>query len=164
MIRQLDENDIGDILAIINDGAQAYRGVIPDDCWTQPYMTGAALRHEVDNGVKFRGWQAGDELAGVMGIQDVLDVTLIRHAYVRTAQRRGGIGAALLAHLRWLTDRPILIGTWTAASWAIRFYEKYGFALVGEDEKRRLLAKYWSVPPRQVEASVVLAESRNPPG
>lgn len=159
MIRQCDENDIGDILAIINDGAQAYRGVIPDDCWTQPYMAVSALRHEVDSGVKFLGWQAGDELVGVMGIQDVRDATLIRHAYVRTAQRRGGIGAALLAHLRGLTGRPILIGTWTAASWAIRFYEKNGFVLVGEDEKKRLLGKYWTIPARQVEASVVLAEN-----
>ena len=159
MIRQCDENDIGDILAIFNDGAQAYRGVIPDDCWTQPYMAVSALRHEVDSGVKFWGWQAGDELVGVMGIQDVRDATLIRHAYVRTAQRCDGIGAALLAHLRGLTGRPILIGTWTAASWAIRFYEKNGFVLVGEDEKKRLLGKYWTIPARQVEASVVLAEN-----
>ena len=159
MIHQCDENDIGDILAIFNDGAQAYRGVIPDDCWTQPYMAASALRHEVDSGVKFWGWQAGDELVGVMGIQDVRDATLIRHAYVRTAQRCDGIGAALLAHLRGLTGRPILIGTWTAASWAIRFYEKNGFVLVGEDEKKRLLGKYWTIPARQVEASVVLAEN-----
>ena len=159
MIRQCDENDIGDILAIFNDGAQAYRGVIPDDCWTQPYMAASALRHEVDSGVKFWGWQAGDELVGMMGIQDVRDATLIRHAYVRTAQRCDGIGAALLAHLRGLTGRPILIGTWTAASWAIRFYEKNGFVLVGEDEKKRLLGKYWTIPARQVEASVVLAEN-----
>ena len=159
MIHQCDENDIGDILAIINDGAQAYCGVIPDDCWTQPYMAVSALRHEVDSGVKFWGWQAGDELVGVMGIQDVRDATLIRHAYVRTAQRCDGIGAALLAHLRGLTGRPILIGTWTAASWAIRFYEKNGFVLVGEDEKKRLLGKYWTIPARQVEASVVLAEN-----
>ena len=109
--------------------------------------------------MKFWGWQAGDELVGVMGIQDVRDATLIRHACVRTAQRRGGIGAALLAHLRGLTGRPILIGTWTAASWAIRFYEKNGFVLVGEDEKKRLLGKYWTIPARQVEACVVLAEN-----
>ncbi|CAN0483181.1 unnamed protein product, partial [Phaeothamnion confervicola] len=109
------------------------------------------------------GSEDSGELVGVMGIQDVADVSLIRHAYVRTAQRRGGIGAALLAHLRGLSGRPILIGTWKAATWAIRFYEKNGFALVNEDEKNRLLKKYWSIPTRQVETSVVLAETRNLP-
>ena len=142
MIHQCDENDIGDIPAIINDGAQAYRGVIPDDCWTQPYMAVSALRHEVDSGVKFWGWQAGDELVGVMGIQDVREVTLIRHAYVRTAHRNLGIGAALLSHLRTLTAKPILIGTWATATWAIGFYEKHGFELVGDEAKSRLLRQY----------------------
>ncbi len=158
MIRPTTDADFDAILAIVNDAAQAYRGVIPDDCWHQPYMSAAALRREIDAGVRFHGWDENGVLLGVMGIQDVRDVTLIRHAYVRTSDRNRGIGAALLAHLRELADKPLLIGTWQAASWAIRFYEKHGFRLVGEDEKNRLLNKYWNIPARQVETSVVLAQ------
>lgn len=158
MIRPATSADFDAILAIINDGAQAYRGVIPDDCWHQPYMGEQALRREIAAGVRFYGWEENGALLGVMGIQDVLDVTLIRHAYVCTAHRNRGIGAALLAHLRDLAGQPLLVGTWKAASWAIRFYEKHGFRLVGEDEKDRLLKRYWNIPPRQVETSVVLAQ------
>lgn len=158
MIRPATDADFDAILAIINDGAQAYRGVIPDDCWHEPYMSAVALRREIAAGVRFYGWEENGRLIGVMGIQDVLDVTLIRHAYVRTAQRNRGIGAALLAHLRELAGKPLLIGTWKAASWAIRFYENHGFRLVGGDEKERLLKKYWNIPARQVETSVVLAQ------
>lgn len=160
MIRPCTEADFDAIHAIINDAAQAYRGVIPSDCWHEPYMTREALASEVGRGVRFSGWEQDGALIGVMGIQDVKDVTLIRHAYVRTAQRGGGIGGKLLAHLRSLTQRPLLIGTWAAAHWAIAFYEKHGFHVVDDEQKSALLMKYWSIPDRQVETSVVLAESR----
>jgi N-acetylglutamate synthase-like GNAT family acetyltransferase len=118
------------------------------------------LRHEIDNGVRFWGWEEDGQVVGVMGIQDVQDVTLIRHAYVRTAKRKLGIGGMLLCELRKLTARPVLMGTWAAATWAIRFYEKHGFRLVTSEEKNRLLKKYWSIPERQVETSVVLGDER----
>jgi GNAT superfamily N-acetyltransferase len=121
-------------------------------------MTREELRHEIDEGVIFWGDEEDGKLKGVMGIQDVQDVTLIRHAYVRTAERNKGIGSKLLSHLRRITARPILIGTWADAVWAIRFYEKHGFRLVSTEEKNRLLRKYWRIPERQVETSVVLAE------
>lgn len=159
MIRRCDERDFESILAIINDGAEAYRGVIPADRWTEPYMSREHLRHELERGVMFWGYEEAGELAGVMGIQDVQDVTLIRHAYVRTSSQKRGVGALLLSHLRELTDRPVLIGTWADAVWAIRFYERHGFHVVGADEKSRLLRQYWTIPDRQIETSVVLAES-----
>ena len=159
MIRLCADADFPAILEIINDGAQAYRGAIPADCWKEPYMPEPSLRHELADGVVFWGFEENGELVGVMGIQDVADVTLIRHAYVRTARRRRGIGAALLSHLRALAGKPILIGTWKAATWAIRFYQQHGFRVVAEEEKNRLLKKYWSIPQRQSETSVVLAEN-----
>ena len=159
MIRPCEADDLETIYEIVNDAAQVYKGVIPADRWHEPYMPREELEHEIDDGVRFWGYEENGELVGVMGIQDVQDVTLIRHAYVRTARRGQGIGGRLLAHLRTLTDRPILIGTWAAAIWAIRFYEKHGFRLVTEEEKNRLLKKYWSIPERQVETSVVLAET-----
>ncbi|HEV8212038.1 MAG TPA: GNAT family N-acetyltransferase [Vicinamibacterales bacterium] len=162
MIRECAASDFEQIFQIINDGAQAYKGVIPADRWTEPYMSREKLRHEIEDGVTFWGDEAGGELAGVMGLQDVKDVTLIRHAYVRTASRNQGIGGKLLTHLRTITSRPVLIGTWAAAVWAISFYEKHGFRVVGPDEKNRLLRKYWSIPDRQVETSVVLADSQWP--
>jgi len=158
MIRPCNDADFDAILAIINDAAQAYCGVIPADRWHEPYMSDDELRREIQSGVRFWGWEEGGRLVGVMGIQDVQDVTLIRHAYVRTSSRNGGIGGKLLAELRKLTTRPVLIGTWAAATWAVRFYEKHGFRLVTPEEKNRLLKKYWSIPARQVETSVVLAE------
>ncbi len=160
MIRACNDADFDAIFAIINDAAQAYCGVIPADRWHDPYMPKEHLRHEIDSGVQFWGWEEGGELVGVMGIQDVQDVTLIRHAYVRTANRGQGIGGKLLGELRKLTTRPVLIGTWAAATWAIRFYEKHGFRLVTPEEKDRLLKKYWSIPERQIETSVVLAEEK----
>ena len=159
MIRSCIDADCEAIYEIINDAAQAYCGVIPADRWHEPYMCMEELRHEIDGGVRFWGWEEDGRLLGVMGIQDVQDVTLIRHAYVRTANRNGGIGGKLLSGLRKLTTRPILIGTWAAATWAIRFYEKYGFRLVTPEEKDRLLKKFWSIPERQIETSVVLAEA-----
>jgi GNAT superfamily N-acetyltransferase len=160
MIRRCDGDDIQVIDEIINDAARAYQGAIPDDRWKAPYMTIDELQHEISEGVVFWGYEEDGELAGVMGIQDVKDVTLIRHAYVRTARRRDGIGGKLLSFLRTLTQRPVLIGTWRNATWAVRFYEKHGFRLVSEDEKNRLLGIYWSIPERQVETSVVLADKR----
>jgi len=159
MIRQCDERDFELIWTIINDGARAYRGVIPEDRWTEPYMSKEKLQHEIDEGVVFWGYEESGTLLGVMGIQQVQDVTLIRHAYVRTGSQKRGIGAQLLAHLREMARGPVLIGTWADAVWAIRFYERHGFQMVGSEEKNRLLKTYWSIPERQVETSVVLADS-----
>ena len=158
MIRQCDERDFEAIWTIVNDGAEAYRGIIPADRWTEPYMSREKLRHEIDDGVVFWGFEDSRTLAGVMGIQPVQDVTLIRHAYVRTGSQKRGVGGHLLSHLRALTTTPVLIGTWVAAAWAIRFYEKHGFHIVSPEEKHRLLKKYWNIPERQIETSVVLAD------
>jgi N-acetylglutamate synthase-like GNAT family acetyltransferase len=158
MIRQCNDEDLGSIFSIINDAATAYKGIIPADRWKEPYMSLDELRHEIDDGVVFWGIEEDGELAGVMGIQHVRDVTLIRHAYIRTEKRNRGLGSELLAFLRTLTISPILIGTWADAVWAVRFYEKHGFRLVSHEEKTRLLKKYWSIPDRQVETSVVLVE------
>lgn len=160
MIRPCADSDFQTIEAIINEAAQAYRGVIPPDCWHEPYMTGAALRREIEAGVKFFGWDESGTLVGVMGIQDVRDVTLIRHAYTRTAHQGRGIGSALLRFLAPRATRPLLVGTWAAADWAIRFYERHGFRLVPLAEKDRLLDAYWSIPARQRDTSVVLSVAR----
>ena len=160
MIRKCNDGDFNKILSIINDAAVAYKGVIPEDRWHEPYMSEESLRHEIKDGVIFWGYTDGNELVGVMGIQDVHDVTLIRHAYVRTAMRNKGIGGRLLSHLIKLATNPILIGTWADAIWAIHFYEKHGFRRVTKEEKNRLLKKYWSIPERQVETSVVLADHK----
>jgi len=158
MIRKCDDSDFEKIYEIINEAAGAYKGIIPTDRWKEPYMPKDELRHEIDAHVQFWGYEEGGELLGVMGIQDVLDVTLIRHAYVRTAHQKKGIGGKLLSRLRTLTSRPLLLGTWADATWAIRFYEKHGFRLLTPKEKDRLLKKYWSIPDRQIETSVVLVE------
>lgn len=160
MIRICAENDFETIYDIINDSAIAYKGVIPPDRWHQPYMTREELQREISSGVRFWGFEKSGELSGIMGIQDVQDVTLFRHAYVRTAARNQGIGTALLLYLQKQARRPVLIGTWAAAEWAIRFYKKHGFQQVTEDEKNRLLPKYWSIPERQTETSVVLADRK----
>lgn len=159
MIRQCEQRDFETIYEIINDGAQAYKGVIPEDCWSEPYMSLDELQHEIDAGVVFSGYEESGTLLGVMGVQPVKDVTLIRHAYVRLAGQRQGIGQKLLLHLRASASSPVLIGTWADASWAIRFYEKNGFRLVGQEEKDRLLPKYWQISRRQQETSVVLADA-----
>ena len=159
MIRRCDDRDFEVIWAIINDGAQKYKGIIPADRWTEPYMAREKLRHEMDDGVVFWGYEDGGALAGVMGLQQVQDVTLIRHAYVRGGSQKRGVGGHLLAHLRGMASRPVLIGTWADAVWAIRFYEKNGFQMVGTREKDRLLKKYWTIPERQIETSVVLADA-----
>jgi GNAT superfamily N-acetyltransferase len=159
MIRRCGDEDFESIYAIINDGAQAYRGTIPEDRWTEPYMSREKLQHEIDDGVAFWGYQDDATLAGVMGIQPVQDVILIRHAYVRTGNQKRGIGSQLLSHLRQLTEAPVLIGTWADAVWAIRFYERHGFRQVSPEDKDRLLKQYWKIPARQVETSVVLADA-----
>lgn len=159
MIRCGDEGDFESIWSIINDGARAYKGVIPTDCLREPYMSREELRLEIEEGVEFWGWEAEGRLEGVMGLQQLADVTLIRHAYVRGVCQKRGIGGRLLEYLRERARGPVLIGTWADAWWAIRFYEKHGFRKVTPEEKDRLLARYWKVSERQVQTSVVLADS-----
>jgi GNAT superfamily N-acetyltransferase len=157
MISKLEPTEFNSILHVVNDAAEAYRGVIPRDRWKEPYMSAEELRGEIESGVEFYGWVEGDVLVAVMGIQLVNDVTLIRHAYVLTHRQRRGIGEKLFNHLLSLArTSEVLVGTWEAASWAIRFYEKHGFKLVSKEEKDRLLRRYWNIPERQVETSVVL--------
>jgi GNAT superfamily N-acetyltransferase len=157
MISRLGPADFNAILNVVNDAAEVYRGVIPEDRWKEPYMPAEELSEEIENGVEFHGWKEDGVLVGVMGIQPVNDVTLIRHAYVLTSRQRRGIGEKLLMHLLSMArTSEVLVGTWEAASWAVRFYEKHGFRLVSKEEKNRLLRKYWNIPERQVETSVVL--------
>ncbi len=160
MIRTAFDDDFEAIFAVINDAAIAYKGVIPADRWHEPYMTREELNAQMAEGVVFSCYIDNDEVIGVMGIQDKTDVTLIRHAYVRTTQRSKGIGTLLLRELIRDSPKPILIGTWKAAAWAISFYERNGFCLVDEEEKNRLLKKYWAIPDRQIETSVVLADEK----
>jgi N-acetylglutamate synthase-like GNAT family acetyltransferase len=160
MIRKGADEDFEEILNIINDAAIAYKGVIPPDRWHEPYITKEELQGQIEDGVRFSCYVDNNEIVGVMGIQDKAEVKLIRHAYVRTKQRNKGIGALLLQELIKDSKKPILIGTWKAAAWAIRFYEKHGFRVVREEEKNRLLKKYWAIPDRQVETSVVLVDGK----
>jgi N-acetylglutamate synthase-like GNAT family acetyltransferase len=155
-IRAYRDSDFDTTYEIINAGAEAYRGVIPADRWHEPYMSKEQLESEMRAGVAFSCYEDDGVVVGVMGIQQVKDVTLIRHAYVRPSRHRGGIGSALLAHLVAGTSRPILIGTWAEATWAIAFYQRHGFTLVPREQTPALLRKYWSIPDRQIETSVVL--------
>ena len=159
-IRKAVEGDRVAMLAIVNAAAQAYKGVIPADRWHDPYMPAEELAGEIDDGVRFWVAENRGELLGIMGIQDKGDVALVRHAYVAPSAQRQGIGKALLRHVQGLTATPVLIGTWAAASWAIDFYRRNGFSVVSAAEKDRLLRKYWSIPARQVETSVVLADGK----
>jgi len=157
MISRLQSTEFNSILQVVNDAAEAYRGVIPEDQWREPYMSTEELREAIESGIDFYGWVEDDVLVAVMGIQPVNDVTLIRHAYVLTNRQRRGIGKKLLRHLlNMAKTSEVLVGTWEAAYWAIRFYEKHGFKLVSRDETDRLLRKYWDITERQVETSVVL--------
>jgi len=156
MIRPCTDADVADVCAIINEAATAYKGVIPADRWHEPYMPLKELEDEIAVGVRFWGYEDGGQLIGVMGLQPVKDANLIRHAYVKTEMRNRGIGGKLLAHLLDRIDGKILVGTWKAAGWAVRFYKKHGFELVSEEEKNRLLKTYWNIPGRQIETSVVL--------
>lgn len=157
MIRCCDARDFEIIWSIINDGARAYKGIIPTDCLKDPYMAKRELEHEINDGVVFWGYEESGELIGVMGIQEVGEVTLIRHAYVRASAQGRGIGGKLLSHLRELANEPLLIGTWADAKWAIDFYEKHGFTLLSSQNKDHLIFKYWKISQRQAETSVVLA-------
>ena len=156
MIRHCTDADLATIDGIINDAAEAYRGVIPTDCWHEPYMLRSDLVAEIAAGVAFSGWEEEDTLLGVMGLQKVRDATLIRHAYVRPAHQGRGIGGVLLTTLAGRATGPLLVGTWAMAEWAIRFYARHGFRQVPAAEKERLLKTYWRVPLHQQESSVVL--------
>ena len=155
-IRRCSDDERAAILAIVNAAAVAYRGVIPADRWHEPYMPAGELDSEIAAGVEFWGYDAAGDLAGIMGVQPVKDVHLIRHAYVSPERQRGGIGGALLEHLLATTDGPILVGTWAAAGWAIDFYRRHGFEQVSPQRKDELLRVYWDIPERQVETSDVL--------
>jgi GNAT superfamily N-acetyltransferase len=157
-IRPCRVDELGAILAIVNAAAEAYRGVIPADRWHEPYMDEAELEDEIARGIAFWGYEADGGLLGVMGIQPVDDVDLIRHAYVLPGDQRRGVGGALLRHLRGRSPRRMLVGTWAAAEWAIRFYERNCFELVSPERRTELLERYWSIPARQIETSVVLAD------
>jgi N-acetylglutamate synthase-like GNAT family acetyltransferase len=159
-IRRAGPADAAAIDAIINAAAQAYRGVIPADRWREPYMAREELEHEIGAGVVFWLAEGAAAVLGVMGIQDRGDVSLIRHAYVAPQAQRQGVGRALLLHLEGLADKPVLIGTWAAATWAIDFYVRNGFTVVSRADKERLLRRYWTIPERQIETSVVLADRR----
>lgn len=160
LIRLSVDEDFAAILAIINDAAHAYRGVIPADRWHEPYMPADELAKEIADGVVFWVAEQGGLLSAVMGMQDKGDVALVRHAYVASTTQRTGVGTTLLRHVESLTDKPILIGTWAAASWALDFYRRNGFTLLPTSDGARLLQKYWSIPARQLETSVVLANGR----
>lgn len=160
MIEKYRPTDFTEIYNIINDSASAYKEVIPSDCWDEPYMSEEELQTQIEQGVEFWCYREADLILGVMGIQDKSDVVLIRHAYVRTMSRSKGIGGKLLTQLIGQTEKPVLIGTWEAAAWAVKFYQNYGFRLLSKQEKDILLGRYWIIPKRQAEASVVLADSK----
>ena len=157
MISEYKKTDTSKILNIVNDASIKYKGVIPDDCWKEPYMSEQELIDEFSDGVRIYGYNHNNELIGVIGIQEVKDVVLIRHAYTLSSFQGKGAGSALLEYLlkKNLNSR-LLVGTWKDATWAIRFYEKFGFILHAKEEKTLLLKKYWKIPSKQIENSVVL--------
>ena len=159
-IRRCRDDERTAILAIVNAAAQAYRGAIPADRWREPYMPSRELDDEIAAGVAFWGYEADGTLLGVMGIQPIRDVHLIRHAYVWPGSQRRGVGGALLEHLARQSERWMLLGTWAAADWAVTFYRRHGFEPVSPEHKAALLRTYWTIPNRQIDLSVVLA---NPP-
>jgi GNAT superfamily N-acetyltransferase len=156
VIRACESTDFQRIYEIINDAAIVYKGVIPEDRWQEPYMSASYLQHEIDSGVVFWGYDDGTGLCGVMGVQDRGDVHLIRHAYVRTQDHKKGIGTMILKKIEAEITTPILVGTWMAATWAISFYEKNGYTLLDKSHGDELLLKYWDIPERQLETSIVL--------
>jgi N-acetylglutamate synthase-like GNAT family acetyltransferase len=157
-IRRCRDGERDAILAIVNAAAEAYRGVIPADRWHEPYMSEDELAGEIDAGVEFWGYEEGGELVGVIGIQPLGEVDLIRHAYVSPGSQRGGVGGALLEHVSGAATQPMLVGTWAAADWAISFYRRHGFELLSRERATELLRRYWTIPDRQIETSVVLAK------
>jgi len=160
IIRRCEPAELDEAYRVINDAAAAYRTTIPADRWNEPYMSREELQDEIEAGVVFWGAFEDEVLLGVMGLQEVADVALIRHAYTRTTSQGTGVGTTLLECLRSQAARPMLVGTWRAATWAIRFYERHGFSLVTDQQKDVLLRRYWTIPERQVEESVVLADAR----
>lgn len=163
MIRKLTNADFKAIIIVVNDAAIAYKGKIPADRWKEPYMSAQEIKEEIQSGIQFYGYKENGILVGVMGIQPVSDVTLIRHAYTLTSQQRKGIGERLLNHLLTLArNDKILVGTWENAPWAIKFYQKHGFVLLSREETNKLLKKYWNIPERQIETSIVLEYKRSP--
>ena len=160
LIRKIREADLDATLVIVNEAAQAYRGVIPADRWREPYMPADELEREIADGVIFWVAEEDGRLLAVMGIQDKGEVALVRHAYVAPTVQRKGVGTSLLRHVQGLTDKPVLIGTWADASWAIEFYRRNGFTVIPKKHKDSLLRRYWSIPARQIETSVVLADGR----
>lgn len=156
MICKCSLEDFNGILCCINDGAEAYRGVIPDDCWQEPYMSPKELKEAIKSGVIFWSYKKHNKIIGVMGLQQKKDVSLIRHAYVKTAYQRKGIGSKLLKHLFNKVQKTLLVGTWEKAGWAIKFYQKHNFKLVSPKEKNELLKKYWDISKKQRKNSVVL--------
>ncbi len=164
MIRECTGADAERMCAVVNEAAEAYRGVIPDDCWHEPYMPLDELRREMGS-MTFFGWddpdgQAASGLVGVMGYQPLGEVTLIRHAYVLSARQGEGIGGRLIEHLKAMSSERLLVGTWKAATWAVRFYESHGFRALGDAESQELLCRYWAIPQRQRETSLVLEMGR----
>ena len=159
MIRKCSEADLSALYEIVNDAARAYKGIIPADRWREPYMPMQELKSEIAAGVRFWGCESDGELLGVMGMQDKGEVDLIRHAYVKTAKRKQGIGSELLRHIEKSARKPILLGTWRDATWAVAFYEKNGYRRLSRQETERLLRKFWSIPERQIDTSVVLANA-----
>jgi N-acetylglutamate synthase-like GNAT family acetyltransferase len=160
LIRKSREADVPMMSAIINAAAQAYRGVIPADLWHDPYMPLDELENAIADGIVFWVTEDDGRLSGVMGIQDKGEVALVRHAYVMPSEQRKGLGTSLLRHVQRLASKPVLIGTWAAAAWAIDFYRRNGFTLVAKTDKDSLLQRYWSIPARQAQTSVVLADER----
>jgi len=158
-IRPCRNDEQGAMLAIVNAAAEAYRGVIPQDCWHEPYMSTSELSNELDADIKFWGYESDRALLGIMGVQRVRDVDLVRHAYVLPEFQHQGVGSALIRQLRTLSELRMLVGTWAAATWAIAFYERHQFKLVPVGRKEELLRSYWTIQDRQIEASVVLANA-----
>jgi len=160
IVRRLGPEDAGNILRVVNDSAEAYRGVIPKEAWKEPYMDLTELSRDINDGVSMWGAEENGVICGVMGIQEKGDVTLIRHAYVASGFRRTGIGGRLLAQLMAIAGNPVLVGTWASALWAADFYEKHGFTLQSAERSAFLLSRYWEIPERQASASIVLADRR----
>jgi N-acetylglutamate synthase-like GNAT family acetyltransferase len=160
LVRRMRESDLVAALTIVNDAARSYRGVIPADRWHEPYLSRDELEREIADGVIFWVADEDESLLGVMGLQDKGEVALVRHAYIAPTVQRRGVGTLLLRHVAALANKPVLIGTWADSSWAIEFYRRNGFTVVSNEQKDTLLRKYWAIPARQIDTSVVLADGR----
>ena len=157
MISEYTKSDISKILHVINDASLRYKGVIPDNCWHEPYMSEQELIDEFNNKVYMFGYHKNEKLVGVIGVQEVKDVILIRHAYTLSSHQGKGVGSALLEYLlKKNKNSRLLVGTWKNDTWAIQFYKKFDFIIHTKDETALLLKKYWNIPTKQIENSVVL--------